>query len=103
MKDLNPASANPLALIDLLQEIVASFSDADSRPNDKIVLYEKYRELQKTHTVNLAGRFIVISGNRKGRVRRARSRTQVRQAEHQLHLAPSQRNRQSGAATASKA
>jgi len=87
MKELNPGAAYTQELISLLQEIVVSFSDADSRPSEKIALYETCRELQKTHRVKLVGSFIVISGNGKGRAPRASFNTQLRRTRNQLRLA----------------
>ncbi|HEX2930590.1 MAG TPA: hypothetical protein VHV54_12785 [Candidatus Binatia bacterium] len=104
MQDLSPGARYTQELINLLQEIVTSFGDADSRPNDKIALYEKYRELQRTHNVKLVGRFIVISGNAKGRARHGvRSNTHARQVKSQLRLAQLPRYQEPSATSAAKA
>jgi hypothetical protein len=98
MKDLSPGEKYTLELINLLQEIVTMFDDANSRPDGKIALYERYRELQKTHHVKLAGRFIVILGGNKNSAPRHRSNSHVRPGANQLRLAQQPQNRESGCA-----
>jgi len=97
MKDLSPGEKYTLELINLLQEIVTMFDDANSRPDGKIALYERYRELQKTHHVKLVGRFIVISGGNKNSAPRHRSNSHVPVA-NQLRLAQRPQDRESGRA-----
>ena len=96
MKDLSPGEKYTLELINLLQEIVTMFDDANSRPDGKIALYERYRVLQKTHHVKLAGRFIVISGGAKNRAPRVRPNSHVRPVANQLRLARRPQDRESG-------
>ena len=98
MKNISPGENYTLELINLLQEIVTMFDDANSRPDSKIALYEKYRELQKTQQVKLAGRFIVISGGGKKRPPHARFNTHARAAANQLRLAEQAQDRESESA-----
>ena len=98
MKDLSVGEKHTFELIGLLQEIITTFDDGNSRPAEKIALYERYRELQKTHPVKLVGRFIVISGHGKKRRRRSRFHTQARYRARLLRLAERAKARESMAA-----
>jgi predicted Zn-dependent protease with MMP-like domain len=53
---------DPEALIDLLEDIVASYRDNDSRPVDALSLYRQRLLLGASHRVKLAKRFVVVDG-----------------------------------------
>lgn len=53
---------DPEALIDLLEDIVASYQDNDSRPADALSLYHQRVQLGATYRVKLAKRFVVVDG-----------------------------------------
>ncbi len=53
---------DPEALLDLLEDIVASYQDHDSRPADALNLYRQRVRLGASYRVKLAKRFVVIDG-----------------------------------------
>ena len=53
---------DPEALLDLLEDIVASYQDHDSRPADALNLYRQRVRLGVSYRVKLAKRFVVIDG-----------------------------------------
>lgn len=53
---------DPEALLDLLEDIVASYQDNDSRPVDALSLYRQRVRLGANYRVKLAKRFVVIEG-----------------------------------------
>ena len=53
---------DPEALIDLLEDIVASYQDNDSRPAGALSLYRQRVQLGASYRVKLAKRFIVVDG-----------------------------------------
>lgn len=53
---------DPEALLDLLEDIVASYQDNDSRPVDALSLYRQRVQLGSNYRVKLAKRFVVIEG-----------------------------------------
>jgi hypothetical protein len=53
---------DPEALLDLLEDIVASYQDHDSRPADALNLYRQRLRLGASYRVKLAKRFVVIDG-----------------------------------------
>ena len=53
---------DPEALLDLLEDIVASYQDHDSRPADALNLYRQRVRLGASYRVKLAKRFVVIEG-----------------------------------------
>lgn len=53
---------DPEALIDLLEDIVASYQDNDSRPDDALSLYRQRVQLGANYRVKLAKRFVVVDG-----------------------------------------
>ena len=50
------------ALIDLLEDIVASYQDNDSRPADALRIYRQHTQLDACHRATPAKRFVVIQG-----------------------------------------
>jgi hypothetical protein len=50
------------ALIDLLEDIVASYQDNDSRPSDALSLYRQRLQLGMSDKVQSTRRFVVIEG-----------------------------------------
>ena len=55
---------DPEALLDLLEDIVASYQDHDSRPAEALNLYRQRVRLGASHRVKLAKRLVVIDGGR---------------------------------------
>ena len=53
---------DPEALIDLLEDIVASYQDNDSRPADALSLYRQRVSLGASYRVKLAKGFVVVDG-----------------------------------------
>lgn len=53
---------DPEALIDLLEDIVASYQDNDSRPADALNLYRQRVTLGASYRVKLAKGFVVVDG-----------------------------------------
>jgi hypothetical protein len=53
---------DPEALLDLLEDIVASYQDHDSRPADALSLYRQRIQLGASYRVKLAKPFVVIDG-----------------------------------------
>lgn len=53
---------DPEALIDLLEGIVATYQDNDSRPADALSLYRHRVQLASSYRVKLAKRFVVVDG-----------------------------------------
>lgn len=53
---------DPEALIDLLEDIVASYQDNDSRPDDALSLYRQRVQLGASYRVKLAKGFVVVEG-----------------------------------------
>ncbi len=53
---------DPEALIDLLEDIVATYQDNDSRPADALSLYRQRVQLGSSYRVKLAKRFVVVDG-----------------------------------------
>jgi len=52
----------PEALLDLLENIVASYQDNDSRPADALTLYRQRVQLGESYRVKLTKRFVVVDG-----------------------------------------
>jgi hypothetical protein len=53
---------DPEALLDLLEDIVATYQDNDSRPADALSLYRQRVRLGASYRVKLAKRFVVVDG-----------------------------------------
>ena len=58
----HPPCDDPEALLDLLEDIVASYQDNDSRPVDALMLYRQRVQLGASYCGKLARRFVVIEG-----------------------------------------
>jgi len=58
----HPPCDDPEALLDLLEDIVASYQDNDSRPVDALMLYRQRVQLGASYCGKLAKRFVVIEG-----------------------------------------
>ena len=58
----HPPCDDPEALLDLLEDIVASYQDNDSRPVDALMLYRQRVQLGASYCGKLAKRFVVIDG-----------------------------------------
>jgi len=57
-----PFREDPEALLDLLEDIVASYQDNDSRPDDALSLYRQRVQLGASYRVKLAKGFVVVDG-----------------------------------------
>ena len=53
---------DPETLLDLLEDIVATYQDNDSRPADALSLYRQRVRLGASYRVKLAKRFVVVDG-----------------------------------------
>ena len=53
---------HPETLLDLLEDIVATYQDNDSRPVDALSLYRQRVRLGASYRVKLAKRFVVVDG-----------------------------------------
>lgn len=53
---------DPEALLGLLENIVASYQDNDSRPADALTLYRQRVQLGASYRVKLNKRFVVVDG-----------------------------------------
>ena len=58
----HPPCDDPEALLDLLEDIVASYQDNDSRPVDALMIYRQRVHLGAGYCGKLAKRFVVIEG-----------------------------------------
>lgn len=85
MKKFNAALRDSERLLDLLENILASYQDGDSRPEASLSLYRRCLQLSRNHRVRLAKRFVVVEGGARHK-RRAPS-FQWRFKRH-LKLAP---------------
>ncbi len=74
MNKTHAAVQDSEGLLDLLEIIVATYHDADSRPEQSLGLYRQCLQLSKNYQVRLAKRFLVVEGG----VRFKRNDTQLR-------------------------
>lgn len=77
---------DPEALIDLLEDIVASYQDNDSRPADALSLYRQRVQLGANYRVKLAKRFVVVDGGANHRPARQYNKLNVLLARPYLKL-----------------
>jgi hypothetical protein len=75
-------------LLDLLEDIVASYHDADSRPVESLGLYRQCLQLSKDYQVHLAKPFLVVEGGARYTRSAAQSRTTQARGPSRLKLAP---------------
>jgi len=62
MKQINSAAHNAEALVDLLENILVSYQDSDSRPEQSLMLYRKWLQLGAKYRVRLTKGLVVIEG-----------------------------------------
>jgi len=77
---------DPEALIDLLEDIVASYQDNDSRPDDALSLYRQRVQLGANYRVKLAKRFVVVDGGASHRPSRHCAKLHVQLDQRPLKL-----------------
>jgi hypothetical protein len=65
MKPINSAARNAEALVDMLENILVSYQDSDSRPERSLMLYRKWLQLGAKYRVRLAKGLVVIEGGAK--------------------------------------
>jgi len=77
MKPIYSAAYNAEALVDLLENILGSYHDSDSRPEEPLMLYRLWLQLSGKYRVRIAKGLVVIEGGanfklppRRGRRRR---------------------------------
>jgi len=75
-------------LLGLLESIVATYHDADSRPAESLVLYRQCLQLRKNYQVHLTKRFLVVEGGARYKRTAARPRATQGRAQARLKLAP---------------
>jgi len=62
MNQIIPAVQDADRLVDLLESILKSYKDSDSRPEISLTLYRQCLRLGMNYKVRLAKRFVVIEG-----------------------------------------
>jgi len=77
---------DPEALIDLLEDIVASYQDNDSRPVDALTLYRQRVTLGASYRVKLTKGFVVVDGGATHRPVRQSRRINTQLDEPHLKL-----------------
>lgn len=77
---------DPEALIDLLEAIVASYQDNDSRPDDALSLYWQRVQLGANYQVKLAKRFVVVEGGAVHRRSRHEAKRDMKIGQPRLKL-----------------
>ena len=77
---------DPEALIDLLEDIVASYQDNDSRPDDALSLYRQRVQLGASYRVKLAKRFVVVDGGVSHRPSRHHAKLNIELGKPHLKL-----------------
>lgn len=83
----SPSPDDPEALLDLLEDIVASYQDNESRPADALSLYRQRVQLGASYRVKLAKRFVVVHGGARHRpVRRHRKLNNTLSGQPRLRL-----------------
>ena len=81
MKPIYSAAHNAEALVDLLENILGSYHDSDSRPAQPLMLYRLWLQLSGKYRVRITRGLVVIEGGAKFKLpprRRRRWLTQTR-------------------------
>ena len=86
MKPIYSAAYNAEALVDLLENILGSYHDSDSRPVNSLMLYRLWLQLSTNYRVRFAKGLVVIEGGAK--FKRSRRRRRRRLAKAHLKLMP---------------
>jgi len=82
MNQIIPAVQDADRLVDLLESILRSYKDSDSRPEVSLTLYRQCLRLGMNYKVRLAKRFVVIEGGA------ARRRGAIQLASPHWHAKP---------------
>ena len=88
MNKTHAAVQDSEGLIDLLEDIVANYRDADSRPAESLGLYRQCLQLSKNYQVRLAKRFLVVEGGARYKRSAAQPRSTQARGQARLKLAP---------------
>lgn len=88
MNKTHAAAQDSEGLIDLLEDIVASYRDADSRPEESLGLYRQCLQLSKNYQVHLAKRFLVVEGGARYKRSDRQPRSTRTPGQPRLRLAP---------------
>jgi hypothetical protein len=67
MNKSHSAVTDPIGLIDLLETIVASYQDGNSRPDFSLSLYRRWAQLARKYRVRLVKGFVVVEGGNRRR------------------------------------
>ena len=87
MSDIqSPCGNQPKSLIDLLEDIVASYRDNDSRPADALSRYRQRVQRSAGRPTDLARRFVVIEGGARHRPTRRYFKLNIGQPHLRLIL-----------------
>lgn len=74
MNSINLAAHNAEALVNLLENILVSYQDSDSRPEQSLLLYRTWRQLGANYRVRLTRGLVVIEGGGRCKLPRHRRR-----------------------------
>jgi hypothetical protein len=86
MKLIYSAAYNAEALVDLLENILGSYHDSDSRPVNSLMLYRLWLQLSTKYRVRFTKGLVVIEGGTK--FKRPRHRRPRARAKAHLKLMP---------------
>ena len=84
MKPIYSAAYNAEALVDLLENILGSYHDSDSRPVNSLMLYRLWLQLSTKYRVRFAKGLVVIEGGAKFKRPRPRRRRRLTKAHLKL-------------------
>jgi hypothetical protein len=87
MNQIIPAVKDADRLVDLLENILQSYKDSDSRPEVSLSLYRQCLRLGMKYKVRLAKRFVVIEGGAARRRAPVPLRSQLWHPKPRLRLA----------------
>ncbi len=88
MNKIHAAVQDSEGLLDLLEVIVATYHDADSRPEQSLGLYRQCLQLSKNYQVHLAKPFLVVEGGARYKRGDRKTRTTQARGPSRLKLAP---------------
>ena len=88
MNQIIPAVQDADRLVDLLENILKSYKDSDSRPEVSLTLYRQCLRLGMNYKVRLAKHFVVIEGGASRRRGSGRLHSSNWHAKPHLKLAP---------------
>lgn len=88
MNQINTAVQDADRLLDLLENILQSYKDSDSRPEVSLTLYRQCLRLGLNYKVRLAKHFVVIEGGASRRRKSGQLGSPHWHAKPRLRLAP---------------